>query len=665
MALRFFRKHRKWFMILVFAAVISMVFWLSWREMSGKVAAWLASFGRGEVVGRIAGREVSVREFVRFRDEVRLAGRVVQIWYQMLVQRAPSREAAGQIYQATVDRSAWPVLAQQVEDPEHIDTETALVWLALYDEARRFGFRATRMEVEARLDRLRSLGLTDREIGHTVAREAYGRHDLLLEALAYDMTLAAYIGYLYESFGVPVGPEVRRAFATQDARIRVRLAIFKADEAIDEVGEPTEDVLRKYFAKYKAYLPGKGPDGIGYRIPAKVAVEYLVVEPAPFEDEAAEAVTEEEVKAYYEANKDPEFLIEETVPEEEAGADEAADADETADADEGDANAPGQEDAESEKTFRPLAEVRGEIRRRLVRRKAEDLAHEHLSSLVGEITTKRKGVDLRIWADGTRVRYVKVPGMHTAGELAEVEGIGKAARGRVSVPQVALNVVELVGPEQARIAVREISEVYTGPEGKAYAFRVTDVAPSREPTSLDEVRSSVVEDVVLAEAFRLVRERAKRLLEAAAEKGLETAADEAGVETVPSDWFPRQRFIPYGGRWLDVPAVLPEVGSSPVLVAECFRMVEDGRERTLVTLGDKKMVVVAELMGRKAPREAGYAVFRPMVARRVAQQMAGRAVPELLEPGAVRRRMAVVVEVSEEKKETADDPADRPEEAAE
>ena len=67
----------------------------------------------------------------------------------------------------------------------------------------------------------------------------------------------------------------------------------------------------------------------------------------------------------------------------------------------------------------------------------------------------------------------------------------------------------------------------------------------------------------------------------------------------------------------------------------------------------------------KAYREAGYAVFRPMVARRVAQQMTGRAVPELLEPGAVRRRMAVVVEVSEEKKETADDPADRPEEAAE
>ncbi len=695
MALRFFRKHRKWFMILVFAAVISMVFWLAWREVAGKLSAWFASLGRGEVVGRIAGREVTDREVGRFAGRLQIAGRAAQRWYQGLVQRVSSREAAGPIYLATVDQSAWPLLARQVEDPERIDRATALVWLALYEEARRFGFGTTQMEVEARLDRLRSLGLTDGAINQTVVREAYGRRDLLLEALADDMTLADYIRYLYETFSVPVTPEVRRAFAKQDARIKVRLAVFKADEVTDEVQEPTEDVLREYFAKYKAYLPGKGPEGIGYRIPPKVAVEYLVAEPDAFEDEAAEAVTAEEVKAYYEANKDPEFLIEKTASEAEADADEAAD---TADADEAAGNGngngngeaagatggeastsetgrepaePDQEPAEAEKAFRPLEEVRGEIRRRLVRQKAEDLAHEHLGGLVGEITTKRKGVDLRIWADGTRVRYVGVPGRHTAEELAEVPGLGGAARGRVAVPQVALNVVELVGPEKARIAVREISEVYTGSEGKAYVFRVTDVAPSREPKDLDEVRRAVLKDVVLARAFRLARERAKRLLEAAAEKGLETAADEAEVETVPSDWFPRQRSIPYQGRWLEWTPSLPEVDSSRVLVDECFRMVEDGRERTLVSLGKQKMVVVAELIGRKAPREAAYAAFRPMVVRRVAQQMAGRAVPELLEPGAVRRRMAVV-EVSGAKKETgetetdtADDPATLPEEVAE
>jgi len=611
MALRFFRKHRKWFMMLVFAAVISMVFWLAWRSMAVKLSRWLGSHAGAEVVGHIAGREVTAGELGRFAADIRVAGRASEVWYRILAGRADAQDAADRIYQATLDESAWPILAQQLKDPEHIGRATAIAWLALYEEACRFGFAAPAVAVDARLERLRSLGLTGQDIAGTVAREAHGRHEMLIQALRHDMTLAAYIRYLYEAFGVPVGPELRSEFARQDARIQVRMAVFKADDALDDVGKPTEDTLKQYFNKYKTY-----------------------------ENEVAGTITEEQIKAYYEDHKDTEFLIEQQQDEKDSEAENEADAGE----DKPDASS---DEKPAEKQYRPLAEVRDAIRDRLVRREAEVLAHNHLSGLVGEITTKQKGVDLRIWADGARVRYVRLPGLRTADELAEVKGLGGATRDRTTVPQAALSVVELVGAEKARIAVGEISEVYTGTGGKAYAFRVTNVAPSREPKNLDEVRPAVAEDVRRAEAFRIVRERAKRLLETAAEKGLQAAADQAEIKTVTTGWFPRQRFIPYGGRWLSFPPTLPEVGSSPVLVAECFEMVQDGRERTLVTLGRKRMVVVAELVGRKAPREAAYERFRPLVAQRVAQQMAGRALVDLLQTGSIQRRMAVVVDVPE------------------
>ncbi len=640
MALRFFRKHRKWFMILVFVGILGMVGWgvFSSDRFQRMVGRLLGGGEEGKVVGYIDGREIRAGELVRFVTGLRVAGRSNQLWYQLLARQAPDRDAAARIYQATLEHSAWPILAQQLEDPEQeVDTRTALAWLALAEEAGRFGFRVPEVQVESRLDGLRELGLTGEDIAATIARDAYGSRDLLIDGLAGDMTLAAYIRYLAETCGVPVEPELRRAWAEQDARIKVRMAVFEADDALDQVGEPPEDKVRTFFNRYKQYLPGQGPDGVGYRIPPKVAVEYLVAEPSAFEGEAAETVTDESVKAYYEEHKESEFVIEDATEEaEDEAADDEEETGDAADDDEADA-----------KQYRPLSEVRDDIRRRLVRRKAEDLAHSHLAGLVGEITTKQKGIDLRIFADGKRVRYVCVPDLLAAEQLAEVEGLGGATRERTRVSQAALSVVELVGPEKARLAVDEISEVYTGAGGKAYAFRVTDAVPSREPSDLDEVRAAVVEDVRRAEAFRIVRERAKDLLEKAAGNGLEDAAEKADVETVTSEYFPRQHYVPYGNQWESFAPPLPEVGYSPVLVEECFEMVEDARERTLVTLGAKKTVVVAELVGRKAPRREGFAMLRPMLVQRVSRQMAGRAVVDLLDTDAIQRRMGV--EVRDEK----------------
>ena len=660
MTLSFFRRHRKWFMVLMFAAVISMVFFMSWRDMWDMLGRWLSSSGPRRVVATIGGRTVRAGEVADFYTGMKVAGQASQ-WLQLALDSPDaSPEDRRRLYEYTTGMTIWPILFQMLREDRAKDNPL-LNWLALYDEACRLGFRTSEAEVNARIESLRALGLTDVHLARVADDVAGGRRGLLMEGFLKDMTLVAYINWLGETLGAAVEPEMRQEFARMDERIKVRLVALKADDALEQVKDVPDEALREQFEKYRTFLAGKSPEGYGYRIPDKVAIEYLVADTAGFQDEAAPRVTDEAVRAYYDANKDTEFLIEEEKKEEPDAAkkEDAKAADEKNDKAASAGRTGTKDETPPEKTFRPFEEVRAEIRKTLLAREAERLARQRLYENVAEIRTMRKKPELGIWADGKAVHHVVVSRLHTAEELAELKGIGQATHENDAFPAYAVAVVELVGQEKARIAQGEIGDVFTGPDGQAYAFRVTAVEANHEPAALSEVRDKVLADVRRAKAFEMVRDRGKALLEAAsAKKGLEPAAKEAGLETVESDLFPRERAIPYAGRWVKFPPALPEVGSSPLVVAECFKMAEDGRQRTLVTLGDRRMVVVAELIERKPPREAAFDAMRPLVAQRVAVRLAEGAVRAVLAGGAVQRRMTVVAEVSgaaPQPRETDDD----------
>jgi len=202
---------------------------------------------------------------------------------------------------------------------------------------------------------------------------------------------------------------------------------------------------------------------------------------------------------------------------------------------------------------------------------------------------------------------------------------------------------------KVKLAVMEISDVYTDPDGNACVFRVTSIEPNHEPADLKDVRDKVLADVRGAKAFDLVRERAKALLDAAAAKGLEAAAKDARLKPpAESDWFAREKTIRFGMQVFTLPATLPEVGANRLVVAECFRMAADGRQRTMVTLAEEREVVLAELVGRKEPREAAYQRDRPVLADRVGRQVAEIALRQAIDLGSIQRRMAVVCEVTGE-----------------
>lgn len=630
-------------MVLMVLAVISLVLGWSFKQMMQKWDRWFGAGGLRNPVGTIAGRTVRAGELGEFYSGLKMAGQASQWWAMALNPRDASPEDRRRLYAYTMGMTAWPILSQTMKS-ERADRDTILAWLALYEEARRLGFGTSAAQVNARIESLRPLGLTGLHLARVVDDVAGGRQGLLFEGLRKDMTLVAYINWLGETLGAAVEPEMRREFTRMDERIKVRLVALNAEDAVEQVKDVADETLRKQFGKYRKFLAGKGPEGYGYRIPDRVAIEYLVADPAGFEKEAAPEVTAKAVRAYYDANKDTEFLVKQE-KDEKPDADKKNDA-KAADGNDQPASADEQHQKPPEKKVRPFDEVRDQIRKTLVRRHAERLARRRLHENVAEIRTMRKKPKLGIWADGTAVRHVRAENLHTAEALAELEGIGQATCQTDAFPAYAVAVVELVGQDKARIAVGEISDVFTGTDGRAYAFRVTDVQANHEPADLNEVRDKVLADVRRAKAFEMIRERGKKLIEAAsAKKSLEDAAKDASLETVVSDWFPRERAIPYGGRWITLPSALPKVGSNRLVVEECFRMAEDGRQRILVTLAGRQMVVAAELIERKPPREAAFDAMRPLIAQRVASRLAGSALRDVLASGAIQRRMIVVPEV--------------------
>ena len=78
------------------------------------------------------------------------------------------------------------------------------------------------------------------------------------------------------------------------------------EKFVSKVADPDDKVLKEFFEKYKTdYADPSSPEP-GFHEPRRVKIEYIVAKRETFAD--PEAVTEEEIKDYYEKNKNPFFV---------------------------------------------------------------------------------------------------------------------------------------------------------------------------------------------------------------------------------------------------------------------------------------------------------------------------------------------------------------------
>jgi hypothetical protein len=699
MTLSFFRRHRKLFMVVMFAALVGMLFFGSWDYMGPTFQRWFGGGPGSNVIGTISGKTIKEREAVEFFNEMSIAGQASQFWAAALRAKATTPDAQYRAYRYTVGATAWPLLSQSLTE-ERPTAKSVLVWMGLYHEARKAGFDTSAAQVQERMSGLADIGLPKGAVDQVVSRIAGGNRELLLQALRRDMTLAAYLEWLIMSLSEPVTPELKREFAKMDDRVQVRLAVLKAEDFLADVKDIPDADLKAQFEKYKSYLPGKGPDGYGYRIQDRVKVEYLEADPKGFEAEEQAKITDEDVRKYYEERKDPDFLVKEETPEtappaapapaEKAPAKApAAPAEKPAAGPKGEAGPtgpvapkaaetkaapPAAQKAETgpvtlppslmptgpgmgmmppdvkppEKKFKPLAEVQADIRGRILKERTKAAALDLLGVGVGEIRQQKKAPDLRIWADGKKIKHVPPTALCTEADLALLAGIGHAQRGNETFEGTAMAVSDLVGPEKAKLALLETSEPFTSPDGRAYAFRVAAVEANHEPASIDQVKGPVMTDLKRAKAFEVAREVGRKLVEAAEKRGLKDAAADLKVKTADSDWVPQQRFFQLGQQILTMPPALPGVGANRLVVTECFRLAAENKRLAPVTLADEKMTVVIELLGHKPPREALFERMRPVLAQQVGRQLLNEALRQALDAANIERRAEIVLKVPED-----------------
>ncbi|MDO4588117.1 MAG: hypothetical protein Q4C95_12625, partial [Planctomycetia bacterium] len=84
-------------------------------------------------------------------------------------------------------------------------------------------------------------------------------------------------------------------------KIRADVAVFKAEDYVDQIADPSEKTLKYFFEKYKNLPYSQYSELPGFYQPTKAAFQVIR---ANLSEDRINAVSMDEVKAYYEANKE-------------------------------------------------------------------------------------------------------------------------------------------------------------------------------------------------------------------------------------------------------------------------------------------------------------------------------------------------------------------------
>lgn len=125
----------------------------------------------------------------------------------------------------------------------------------------------------------------------------------------------------------PFGPEVYwQYFRRLKVRQQVEVATLNVDQFLGEVGEPTDAQVEGLFEEFKDYFPNsREPGSPGFALTTRANLAYIELD-AQAVEESLEAVSDEEVKKYYEENKETPLIRSIVIPDDDAGeADDAVD----------------------------------------------------------------------------------------------------------------------------------------------------------------------------------------------------------------------------------------------------------------------------------------------------------------------------------------------------
>ncbi|MDD5010804.1 MAG: hypothetical protein PHQ00_01640, partial [Phycisphaerae bacterium] len=125
-----------------------------------------------------------------------------------------------------------------------------------------------------------------------------------LAAFADVLSIIVYARIVNDAEDVTI-PQLENIFARTKGKINAEFVQFGADDFLDKVSEPDETQISAQFEKYKNTLPGEitddNPYGFGYKLPPRVAMDYVIVKLDDVK-KLVDKPTEEEAEEYYQRN---------------------------------------------------------------------------------------------------------------------------------------------------------------------------------------------------------------------------------------------------------------------------------------------------------------------------------------------------------------------------
>ena len=607
--------------LLGMAAAVLLLGWLAAPAIRSLVQQ------RAGTTGKIRGEKIGPRE-------LQSAARAVRA-LQML------SPAAGQV---------GPVIYGMIRSGQEIQREDAWRYLVLLYEARKAGVKVTQQEVKNALASVPALSGengfdTDR---YRMLLRRMGMSDQQLRSVLSDfLKITKLVSLKLESIPVPEN-EVWMDYAYRHRQARVRFVELDPSLFTSRV-EVSEEDLRNFYEEHKNTVANPGSSKVGYKAPRRAKVACAVADYGEYEEKVE--VTDEDIRNYYEENKD-DFVVEENgdsdansgADSEEGGngnsegnagdeADGSDAADQQNDEQASDGNEPsdeaqagnteeGQEEGtEDEKEYKPLSEVRDQIKQTLTSQKAKEAAHEAASSVLEDLQSVSS-------------RYVNAA--LPLQQMARRHDVGYRVlqndEGRSYLSQQELS--QLV-PGSGNLATFAMDETLYSPEkfeGQD-AARVCQVLDRKEPRVLpfDEVKERVTQDYRRSRALDAARKFGEKLAAQARQSSLQEAANSLadtvpGPETGSSDESNEQQDDGAENNTEDAPLQLQETsyfrrgspfvpemgGPQPEVVNKAFEL-DDDQMAVVVDGQQQENCYVIQKMDEKAAATDSYYRMKPML----------------------------------------------------
>jgi len=535
--LKFLRKYNKF--ILVVGGSLLMVAFL----LQGTLTQ-CQSDPRNITYAKLGDRTISLHEYNRAAAEVRALERIVpvatafldqgrKVDHWLLLTHEASR--AG-VVGDDADGANWiPEVAREMARASVLQQYSQFPPELLQ---RLLGMPQIRQQIEQQAPQIE---------GAIVQRRAQvaAAEGLPVEAFDRALAKARGINRLVEAY--------RRAASVSDVRARqyadrqrdtayVDAAFVPASAVIDRVEELSEDELRSHFERFKGTPPGGGDYGIGYLLPPRVRLEWMVLDrDALARDLELDPI---EVRKHYTRRRDEfpgEFEAErgrvERALRERIVDDILVEAGNAVQARVQEATA----SLETDGRFKVLPEGWDERMPRM-----EEIA-QHVVERVKETLVE---VPVRDADEGVNIPLPEVnvrdADWLTREDLQQLEGLSRAQYRsgtiRIPFPDAVLRVRELGGrlPVPFQVGVPLSSASFEDNQGNRYYVTVLDAREESPPDTFEEVADQVREDARTLAAYELLARRAEELRTLAVDEGLDAIVEHfrpqiATIEREPTE----------------------------------------------------------------------------------------------------------------------------------